>query len=73
MAKNILNGPKADPSYEYLRHMSPLRGRMVKWNFTQFLLNSKGKFIYYYYRPIYLHEKVFDHVEKYFRGEKLEK
>jgi glutathione peroxidase len=47
LAKIDVNGPKADPLYEYLTHEK--RGLLgstgIKWNFTKFLVGRDGKVI----------------------------
>jgi len=38
-----VNGPKAHPVYEYLTEALPgAIGKMIKWNFTKFLIDSEG-------------------------------
>ncbi len=43
-SKVDVNGPKADPLYEYLKAEKPglMGSRGVKWNFTKFLINREG-------------------------------
>ncbi len=47
MAKIDVNGPNADPLWDYLKkQQSGLMGsRKVKWNFTKFLVNKDGKVV----------------------------
>ncbi|MBH5401632.1 glutathione peroxidase [Bradyrhizobium sp. CNPSo 4010] len=41
-----VNGPKAHPLYEYLkRQQSGLLGAAIKWNFTKFLVDRKGRVV----------------------------
>jgi glutathione peroxidase len=44
-AKIDVNGPKADPLYEYLTRAKGggLLGRGIKWNFTKFLIGRDGQ------------------------------
>ena len=44
MAKVEVNGPKADPLFQWLTKASPglLGSTAVKWNFTKFLINREG-------------------------------
>lgn len=43
-AKIEVNGPGADPLYEYLKSQKGgLGGRDIKWNFTKFLVDRQGK------------------------------
>jgi glutathione peroxidase len=43
-AKIEVNGPKTHPLYEYLKSKIPglLGTKIIKWNFTKFLIDSKG-------------------------------
>jgi glutathione peroxidase len=42
-AKVDVNGPTAHPLYQYLQENSPgILGKSIKWNFTKFLVDSKG-------------------------------
>jgi glutathione peroxidase len=44
LAKLEVNGPRADPLYAWLkRETSGLLGSAIKWNFTKFLLDRKGR------------------------------
>ena len=47
MAKIEVNGPNADPLYDWLKAEAPgLMGtRSVKWNFTKFLIDRDGKVV----------------------------
>jgi len=41
-----VNGDNADPLFKYLKESSPgLMGNAVKWNFTKFLVDSKGNVV----------------------------
>lgn len=44
-AKIDVNGKNADPVYEYLKEKLPgiLGSKMIKWNFTKFLVDKTGK------------------------------
>ena len=44
-AKVEVNGGAADPLFKYLKAEAPglLGSRAIKWNFTKFLVNRKGK------------------------------
>ena len=46
-AKIDVNGPQADPLYEYLKKAAPgLMGSTgIKWNFTKFLVDRDGKVV----------------------------
>jgi glutathione peroxidase len=46
-AKIEVNGPAADPLYEYLKKEAPgLMGlTSIKWNFTKFLVDRQGKVV----------------------------
>lgn len=45
-AKIEVNGPGADPLYEYLKSQKGgLGGRDIKWNFTKFLVDRQGKVV----------------------------
>ncbi|MBS0315417.1 MAG: glutathione peroxidase [Proteobacteria bacterium] len=46
-AKIDVNGPEADPLYEYLKKAAPgLMGSTgIKWNFTKFLVDRDGKVV----------------------------
>lgn len=43
-AKIDVNGPKADPLYDYIKGIKPgvLGTKGIKWNFTKFLVNREG-------------------------------
>ena len=43
-AKIDVNGPTADPLYQYLSETKPglLGSKKIKWNFTKFLVDQKG-------------------------------
>lgn len=44
-AKIEVNGPKADPLYEWLKHAKPgiLGIEAIKWNFSKFLISKDGQ------------------------------
>lgn len=44
MAKIDVNGPKADPLYDWLKSSAPgiLGTEAIKWNFTKFLIDGNG-------------------------------
>ena len=45
-AKIDVNGSRAHPLYEYLkREKSGLLGSSIKWNFTKFVIDRKGKVV----------------------------
>lgn len=46
-AKIDVNGPQADPLYEFLREEKPgfLGTEAIKWNFTKFLINGQGQVV----------------------------
>jgi len=46
-AKIDVNGPTADPLYQYLCETKPglLGSRKIKWNFTKFLVDQKGNVV----------------------------
>lgn len=46
-AKIDVNGQKAHPIYEFLKHSAPgiLGSTAIKWNFTKFLIDRKGNVI----------------------------
>jgi glutathione peroxidase len=46
-AKIEVNGPKAHPLYEYLKHekKGPLGSEGIKWNFTKFLVGRDGEVV----------------------------
>ena len=43
-AKIDVNGPNADPLYDYIKRIKPgvLGTKGIKWNFTKFLVNREG-------------------------------
>lgn len=44
MAKVDVNGENAHPLFKYLQEEGPgIFGKSIKWNFTKFLVDSKGK------------------------------
>ncbi|MFC5496490.1 glutathione peroxidase [Caenimonas terrae] len=47
MAKVDVNGPAADPLFEWLRTEAPglLGSKAIKWNFTKFLVGKDGRVI----------------------------
>lgn len=46
-SKIDVNGAKTHPLYQYLKHQAPgiLGSETIKWNFTKFLVDKKGKVI----------------------------
>ena len=46
-AKIDVNGPHADPLYEFLKEEKPgiLGTEGIKWNFTKFLINGQGQVV----------------------------
>lgn len=44
MAKIQVNGPEAEPLFEYLKDQARglMKTRAIKWNFTKFLVNKNG-------------------------------
>ena len=46
-AKIEVNGAGADPLYRYLKKEAPglLGSEAIKWNFTKFLVDRKGKVV----------------------------
>jgi glutathione peroxidase len=46
-AKIDVNGPKAHPLYEYLKHEKKglLGSEGIKWNFTKFLVGRDGEVV----------------------------
>lgn len=57
-----VNGKDAHPLYNFLKETSPVqKGRKIKWNFTKFLVNRKGKVISRFessVKPEQLEEKI---------------
>ena len=47
MAKIDVNGPQADPLYQWLAAEAPgiLGSKAIKWNFTKFLVDRKGRVV----------------------------
>jgi glutathione peroxidase len=47
MAKVEVNGPAADPLFDWLKAEAPglLGSKKVKWNFTKFLIDREGKVV----------------------------
>lgn len=47
MAKIDVNGPQADPVYNFLKSNAPgiLGTEMIKWNFTKFLIDKNGEVV----------------------------
>ena len=47
MAKVQVNGPQADPLYQWLTSKAPglLGSKAIKWNFTKFLVGKDGRVI----------------------------
>ena len=46
-SKIDVNGPKADPLYQYLKAEKPglMGSQRIKWNFTKFLIGKDGKVV----------------------------
>ena len=53
MAKIDVNGPAADPLYQWLSAEAPglLGSKAIKWNFTKFLVGKDGQVIKRYAPP----------------------
>lgn len=49
-AKIDVNGDNTHPLYAYLKHQAPgvLGSEAIKWNFTKFLIDKKGKVVHRY-------------------------
>ncbi|OYW47510.1 MAG: glutathione peroxidase [Novosphingobium sp. 12-63-9] len=47
MRKIDVNGPKADPLFDWLKSEAPgvLGTKAIKWNFTKFLIDREGKVV----------------------------
>ncbi|SEA56586.1 glutathione peroxidase [Alkalimonas amylolytica] len=47
LAKVQVNGPEAEPLFEFLKNQARglLKTRAIKWNFTKFLVNTKGEVV----------------------------
>lgn len=66
-AKIDVNGAKTHPLYQYLKHQAPgvLGSETIKWNFTKFLVDKKGKVIHRY-APSTTPESIASDIEKLF-------
>ena len=64
-AKIDVNGKNAAPLYEYLKEAKPglLGSEAIKWNFTKFLVDRKGKVVERY-APKVEPEAIADDIEK---------
>jgi glutathione peroxidase len=63
-SKIEVNGKNADPLYKYLKKALPgTLGNEIKWNFTKFLLDKKGKPIKRY-APTTKLESITEDIEK---------
>jgi glutathione peroxidase len=63
-AKIDVNGENAHPLYKYLKkELGGLFGSRIKWNFTKFIIDSKGKPVKRF-GPIYTPEKIDRYLEK---------
>lgn len=63
-AKIEVNGNNADPLYKYLKKALPgTLGNEIKWNFTKFLLDKKGK-PFKRYAPTTKPESITEDIEK---------
>jgi glutathione peroxidase len=61
-SKIDVNGPKADPLFEYLKsEKKGALGKKIKWNFTKFLIDRQGKVIKRY-APADIPEKIAEDV-----------
>ena len=59
-----VNGENEHPLYKYLKNETKgILGKQIKWNFTKFLIDSKGKVIKRY-APTVLPSKIKDDIEK---------
>jgi glutathione peroxidase len=63
-SKIEVNGKDAHPIYKYLKKNLPgLFGKGIKWNFTKFIIDSKGTLVKRY-SPTTVPEKLVDDIEK---------
>ncbi len=64
-AKIDVNGPNADPLFEWLKAEAPglLGSKAVKWNFTKFLVDREGKVVHRY-APTTKPEEIRKDIEK---------
>lgn len=64
-AKIDVNGPKADPLYQYLSKEAPglLGSKAIKWNFTKFLVDRNGK-VLKRFAPTDTPEKIEEYIVK---------
>jgi glutathione peroxidase len=73
MAKIEVNGPGADPLYEYLKAAKPgiLGSKSIKWNFTKFLIDRAGRPVKRY-APTDKPESLEKHIEALLSGRRSE-
>lgn len=64
-AKINVNGNNAHPLYQYLKQQAPgiLGSEAIKWNFTKFLIDKKGKIVHRY-APSTAPESIDSDIEK---------
>ena len=63
-SKIEVNGPNAHPLYKYLKSsIFVITGKKIKWNFTKFLINSKGVPVKRF-SPATVPEKLVNDIEK---------
>lgn len=65
MAKIDVNGPSADPLFKHLTKESPgmLGIKMIKWNFTKFLVDREGRVVQRY-APTVEPKEIAEDIEK---------
>lgn len=70
-SKLEVNGPNTDPLYQHLKKKAPglLGLKDIKWNFTKFLIDSKGNVIKRY-APVTKPESIEKDIEKLLEGKK---
>lgn len=63
MARIDVNGPTADPLFQYLCKARPgVLGGRIKWNFTKFLIDQEGKVVERY-APVTAPSKIAQDIE----------
>jgi len=63
-SKIEVNGPNAHPLYKYLKSsIFVITGKKIKWNFTKFMINSKGVPVKRF-SPATVPEKLVNDIEK---------
>jgi len=63
-SKIEVNGPNAHPLYKYLKNsIFVITGKKIKWNFTKFMINSKGVPVKRF-SPATVPEKLVNDIEK---------